>query len=89
MMQFYEPAIRLAVFSWARKTSCNYFYPKLINYLAKTITIDALTNNSLDTLTTSSICNKGIDMYFENYYTLGNAELPWATTFTWAGTPTD
>jgi hypothetical protein len=87
MMQMYSPIVRLAVFSWGRKVSCDYFYPKLITYLSATI--DGLSTNSLDTLTISSICNKGIDMYFENYYTLGNEALPWATTFTWAGTPLD
>jgi hypothetical protein len=89
MMQIYSPAVRYAVFSWGRKASCDYLYPKLISYLSTTMTIEALATNSLDTLTISSICNKGIDMYFDNYYTQGNAELPWATTFTWAGTPSD
>lgn len=53
--------------------------PKLFTFLA--------VENTLDAVTASSICNKGIQMYFANYFTPGNAELPWATTFMWAGTP--
>jgi len=53
--------------------------PKLFTFLA--------IENTLDAVTASSICNKGIQMYFANYFTPGNAELPWATTFMWAGTP--
>ena len=43
--------------------------------------------NTLDEATALSICNQGIDMFFDNYFTAGDEVLPWANTFTWAGTP--
>ena len=68
-MQIYTPMITYGILSWGRWFSCSWFMPRLFTYFEY--------KNTLDDITSSSVCNKGISMYFENYFTIGNEELPW------------
>lgn len=76
-MPIYAPMITYGVMYWGRWLSCSWLMPRLFTQFEY--------ENKLDEITAESICNKGVSMYFENYFTKGNEELPWANTFTWAG----
>ena len=69
LMQIYSPMIKLGLLSWGKWLSCDWIMPKLFTYFEYT--------NTLDAITSTSMCNQGIKMYFDNYFTAGNEALPW------------
>ena len=78
-MQLYTPMVSVGILTWGRWLSCDWVMPKFFTLFEQV--------NTLDEATALSICNQGIDMFFDNYFTAGDEVLPWANTFTWAGTP--
>jgi hypothetical protein len=74
-MQLYQPVAKYLFLTWAKGLSCTYILPKLFTLLSET--------NTLNAPTTTSLCDTGIQMFFDNYFTAGNEAVPY--NFIWAG----